>query len=432
MSYRQDGDLYCMDFIENEPITKSNIVFGKCLNCEKKRNSVGWCKDCEINALKDNFKNWTSGNINMDNFIKHTQLHANESVDYLEYVSFDQFDLLEDTNKGGAFSTIYSAIWMEGPRWVWDEDTEQWTRNGLIKVALKRLNNSQNISEEYFKQLYKYHRCLQSRSTADFYGITKDPTSNYMFVMKYYENGDLHSYLDEAQGMLCWRDIVDMLWGISGGIENIHESGLIHGHLHGGNLLVEDEPGSAEICITDVGLHGPIDKKDTNEIYGVLPYIAPEILKGNPQTKASDIYSFGIIMWTLSAGFRPWYDKPHDLRLASEICFGLRPEIIDGTPKVYIKLMTQCWHPDPSKRPTASKLSELLGNWLIAICDDPDPSEISDQFNVAEEKKFSDSERNKFRQPKIHPQAFYTSRLLYFPELINIFDDSEIPRERKI
>ncbi|PKK67173.1 hypothetical protein RhiirC2_714313 [Rhizophagus irregularis] len=137
-------------------------------------------------------------------------------------------------------------------------------------------------------------------------------------------------------------------------------------------------------------------------------------------------------MWTLSAGFRPWYDKPHDLRLASEICFGLRPEIIDGTPKVYIKLMTQCWHPDPSKRPTASKLSELLGNWLIAICDDPDPSEISDQFNVAEEKKFSDSERNKFRQPKIHPQAFYTSRLLYFPELINIFDDSEIPRERKI
>ncbi|PKC59673.1 hypothetical protein RhiirA1_492391 [Rhizophagus irregularis] len=89
----------------------------------------------------------------MDNFIKHTQLHASESVDYLEYVNFDQFDLIENTNKGGAFSTIYSAVWMEGPRWVWDEDAEQWTRNGPIKVALKRLNNSQNISEEYFKQL---------------------------------------------------------------------------------------------------------------------------------------------------------------------------------------------------------------------------------------------------------------------------------------
>ncbi|CAB4405408.1 unnamed protein product [Rhizophagus irregularis] len=82
--------------------------------------------------------------------------------------------------------------------------------------------------------------------------------------------------------------------------------------------------------------------------------------------------------------------------------------------------MTQCWHPDPTKRPTASKLSELLGSWTIAIYDDPEPSELSDQFNIAEEKKFSDSEQNKFQQQKIHPQAFYTSRLLYFPELINI------------
>ena len=89
----------------------------------------------------------------MDNFIKHTQLNANESVDYLEYVNFDQFDLVEDTNKGGAFSTIYSAIWIEGPKWVWDEDNEKWTRNGPTKVVLKRLNNSRNISEEYLKQV---------------------------------------------------------------------------------------------------------------------------------------------------------------------------------------------------------------------------------------------------------------------------------------
>jgi serine/threonine protein kinase len=239
--------------------------------------------------------------------------------------------------------------------------------------------------------------------------------------MKYYDSGDLHSYLDEAQGMLCWKDILDMLWGISGGIKNIHESGLIHGHLHGGNLLVENEPGSVETRIADVGLHGPINKKDSNEIYGVLPYIAPEILEGYPPTKASDIYSFGIIMWTLSAGVRPWCGRPHDLRLASEICFGLRPEIIDGTPKFYIQLMTQCWHPDPSRRPTSSELDELLGSWVISICYDQDPSELSDQFDIAEEKRYSDLKRNKFRRQKIHPQAFYTSKLLHFPELINNF-----------
>ncbi len=200
--------------------------------------------------------------------------------------------------------------------------------------------------------------------------------------MRYYESGDLYSYLDEAQGMLCWRDIVEMLWGISGGIEYIHESGLVHGNIHGGNLLVENEPDSvdSDIYISDIELYCPVDKRNSNEIYGVLPYVDPEILKGHPPTKASDIYSFGIVMWTLSVGIRPWCDRPHDSKLASEICFGHRLEIIDGTPDIYIQLMKKCWHPDPSNRPTAPQLYDLLGNWVTAICDDPDPSELSHQF----------------------------------------------------
>ena len=242
-----------------------------------------------------------------------------------------------------------------------------------------------------------------------------------MFVMRYYEDGDLHSFLDEiqrTQRMLCWRDIVEMLWGISGGIECIHKNGLIHGNLHGGNLLVENEQDSVDACVADVGLHGPVDEKNSNETYGVLPFVAPEVLKGNPPTMASDIYSFGMIMWTLSAGIRPWCNRAHDSRLASEVISGLRPEIIDGTPEVYTQLMTQCWHPDSSKRPTASQLYELIGSWVTAICDNPESSDLLEQFEIAEEKKFSDLENNKFHQQEIHPQAFYTSRPLHFPELI--------------
>src|SRR5688572_14822841 len=120
-------------------------IFGKCLDCEMERSSVGWCKNCEINAFEENFKSWTSGDLNIDNFIKQTQLNATGSVDYLEFIDFKRFDLVENTNKGGSFSTIYSTIWLDGPRRIWDEDAEQWTRNGPIKVALKRLNNSQNM-----------------------------------------------------------------------------------------------------------------------------------------------------------------------------------------------------------------------------------------------------------------------------------------------
>ena len=100
-------------------------------------------------------------------------------------------------------------------------------------------------------------------------------------------------------------------------------------------------------------------------------------------------------------------------------------DFVDGTPNAYIQLMTQCWHSDPSKRPTSSRLYDLLGSWVTAICDDSDPTELSDQFDIAEGKKFSDLERNKFQQQNIHPQAFYTSRPLYFPELVNMFNPND-------
>ena len=74
-------------------------------------------------------------------------------MDYLEWIDFEQFELIENTNKQGAFSTIYSAIWIEGPRWKLDEDADTWTRNGPIKVILKRLDNSQNMSQEFVKQV---------------------------------------------------------------------------------------------------------------------------------------------------------------------------------------------------------------------------------------------------------------------------------------
>ena len=52
------------------------------------------------------------------------------SYDNLEWIDFDQFDLVVNTNKRGAFSTISSAIWLEGPNWNLDED-------GLVMAQLK-------------------------------------------------------------------------------------------------------------------------------------------------------------------------------------------------------------------------------------------------------------------------------------------------------
>ena len=94
-------------------------------------------------------------------------------------------------------------------------------------------------------------------------------------------------------------------------------------------------------------------------VYGVLPYIAPEVLHGDPYTKASDIYSFGIIMNELVSEEIPYNEIPHDDFLAARICKGVRPRISKVTPKLFEDLIMRCWDAKVENRPTAKELQYI-------------------------------------------------------------------------
>ncbi|CAI2199699.1 19204_t:CDS:1, partial [Funneliformis geosporum] len=77
--------------------------------------------------------------------------------------------------------------------------------------------------------------------------------------------------------------------------------------------------------------HNTFSSKNNN-IYGVLPFVAPEVLRGQPYTLASDIYSFSMIMWKFISGIPPFNNEAHDFQLSLDICKGKRPEIIKNIP----------------------------------------------------------------------------------------------------
>ena len=81
-----------------------------------------------------------------------------------------------------------------------------------------------------------------------------------------------------------------------GNLKQVHEGGHVHGDFHSGNILQNQFiNGSLISYIADLGLSRRKDESDLEDcIYGVLPYVAPEVLYKQPYTIAADIYSFGI------------------------------------------------------------------------------------------------------------------------------------------
>src|SRR5688572_14069079 len=197
-----------------------------------------------------------------------------------------------------------------------------------------------------------------------YYGITQDPTTkDFMLIMKYYESGSLRHYMTENFYNLGWTDKLDILCHIIKGLDHIHSSNFIHRDLHSGNILYSNTNSEHPVVISDLGISKPsIESTDNNEVYGIVSYMDPEILRGNKYTTASDIYSFGMIMWELMTGRVPFWDQDDDMKLSIEICNGLRPPIVTNAPDGYIGLMQECWHADPNKRPTSDYLKNELSS----------------------------------------------------------------------
>src|SRR5207248_2883285 len=106
-------------------------------------------------------------------------------------------------------------------------------------------------------------------------------------------------------------------------------------------------------------------QKENGEIYGVLPYVAPEALQNEPYIQANDIYSFGIIAYELLTNTFPYADyNLDDIQLALTICQGYRPNIDEAKiPQLLKDLIKKCWDADPVKRPSTHELYKTLGDW---------------------------------------------------------------------
>src|SRR3989337_377576 len=195
-----------------------------------------------------------------------------------------------------------------------------------------------------------------------YYGITQNPiTEDFIIIMKYYRLGSLRDYITKNFYNIKWNEKLEILQNIIEGLKHLYNQKIIHRDFHSKNILYENK---FDIVISDLGISKSSIDDDGDEIYGVISYMAPEILQGKKYTMASDIYSFGMIMWELITGRMPFWDQNNDIELIIKICKNFRPPIIRNAPKGYVELMQKCWDSDPNKRPTTVYILDTLINMV--------------------------------------------------------------------
>ncbi|RIA94160.1 kinase-like domain-containing protein [Glomus cerebriforme] len=413
--------------------------YGRCIECEQINTGENWCQPCNSKRFQQNFDNWTGGNDDVDKFLQNIQLSAKNSYQILEWIPYDKFCGVEHVADGG-FGKVYKANW-KGYISHWDMSIHNWKRHGQHKfVTLKSLNSSRNITLEFINEITLhvkiYGNKLLDQHIIRCYGISQNPeTKDYIMVMQYAKKGSYRNYLDIKKPIKVKNQALDIKWdkmkqmrhktynlsSITAGLKKIHEEGLIHRDLHIGNIVCFRQT----TCITDMGLCKPANYNELeNNIYGVLAYVAPEILRGQPYTKASDIYSLGIIMYEIISELSPYHDVAHDQYLAIMICKGLRPKFNSDIPKLILHTIKRCLDANPLNRPTAKELSKITFEWKddinkymknIRNQKESTKTELINQIEAS--GIINDSSSTNSLTNKLHHEAIYTSRVLNFNNL---------------
>ena len=140
------------ELIPNEELRERYKKHGLCEECSQLNTGYVWCQSCNSKHFQQDFNKWTSGNKEIDKFIQKFQLNATCYEEILEWIPYEKFSDIEYLAKGG-FGTVHKAKWIDGYIWNWDINQTKWYRSNSADIALKCLNDSQNLTTDFLQEV---------------------------------------------------------------------------------------------------------------------------------------------------------------------------------------------------------------------------------------------------------------------------------------
>jgi len=184
----------------------------------------------------------------------------------------------------------------------------------------------------------------------------RDGASRPWLVMELVTGGTLASRL--ADGPLPAQEVATIGSGLATALSHVHANGIVHRDVKPSNVLVT---GTGLTKLADFGVARLVDEQSdltgTGFTIGTAAYLAPEQVRGLPQTGASDVYALGLVLLEALTGQRAYTGTPIEAALARLYRSPLIPVSLGAA---WVQLLDAMTASEPTDRPGADQVAEQL------------------------------------------------------------------------
>lgn len=257
-------------------------------------------------------------------------------------IDFNELDIKEVIGAGG-FGKVYRGFY----------------HGEEVAIKAARQGNGEDIAtvQESVIQEGKLFWLLKHVNIVCLKGVCLIPP-DLCLVMEYARGGPLNRVL--AGRKIRPSVLVDWAIQIAKGMNYLHNGApvqLIHRDLKSSNVLIAepiegDDLQHKTLKITDFGLAREVYTTTRMSAAGTYAWMAPEVIKNSVFSKASDVWSYGVVLWELLTGETP-YKNIEPLSIAYGVAVNrLTLPIPKTCPQQWGKLMEDCWASDSHARPS--------------------------------------------------------------------------------
>jgi len=276
----------------------------------------------------------------------------------------DEYEIIAELGVGG-MATVYKAV----------------QRSLNRPVAIKELKKAYHMDDKIAQRFEREARLaasFQHENIVHIYDYLAQPV--HAIVMEYVDGTTLATIIEETGALPTDVGIMIALQ-VANALEYAHARGLIHRDIKPGNIMVKR---NGEVKLMDFGIARMREMESLTlpgTLMGTPSYMSPEQVLGQPLDVRSDIFSFGIVMYEIFTGIKPFPDEEEDPS-SSKILKGkyLSPRsIYSDIPRSLQRIIKKCLKMKPHKRyGSMQEIARVLGKRINGIDKPASLKRISD------------------------------------------------------